>query len=258
MVHEEKGFPKTKIQLIARAYENQMQHADLVSVKAQLIEAIPLIAQEYGARHDITKNVIIECVRLILNKFAHLALSEIREAYREYVVGDLKVDGAETYGGEFNVSQMGKILAAYSESRKKILGEFFRQRDLHQFNIEQANRKEKMQAAFEIEFPAMLLKKREEITDWREIPEWWYRAIITREWIHFESGEAAKIFEEAKQLAAMELDRLEEERKQESISKRIVAKLPAIGDLSSSIARKLVIFRKVILDSEWKPNIKSN
>lgn len=252
-VFEKTGIAKSKIELVAKSYEMQIRHTDTMSVQARLIILIPLIAQEYGARHDIPKNVISECIRLIMKKFSYLALDEIREAYREWAAGELKVKGASTYGGEFNVSQMGKILTAYCNNRRSILGEFIRQRDEHESRLKEKARKERLQAKFEKEFPVLILKKREEIEDWRQVPEWWYKPIMSRGWVSFEEGEAQTIFEEAQQLAVGELKRLKEERMQENLIRRLTARLPESEDLSKSIARKLTIFRKIVLNKDWSP-----
>ncbi len=249
-VYNETGIKKSKIESVVKASESQIKHMNDLEAKKQLTILLPMVAQEYGARHEIHRNIIAECIRLIMRKFNFISVSEIREAYREYTSGELNVKGADTYGGEFNVSQMGKILTAYCENRRKVLAEFIKQRDLISEEIQNTKKKKAAIEKFEIDFPKIVLSKRKEITTWSDVPEWWYNSIKKRNWIAFEEGEAAEIFEQAKKLAEIRKKEYEKEKKVKALS--------GIIDLSScqtpqAIARKLTVFKKVVQDSSWHP-----
>lgn len=255
-VSNKTGVAKSKVELIVKANDKQIRQMTPLDAKAKLIILIPLVAREYGARHDIPKNVIAECIRLIMNKFSHISIEEIREAYREWASGQLNVQGADTYGGEFNVSQMGKILTAYNEKRRVTLAEIIKTKDKHLIEHEAEQKKKVLQEKFEKEFPVQLLKAQKEFKDWREIPFWWYKSIVERNWIQFKQGEAQTIFEEAQQLAEMEIENMKSERRLKNLHEKMSMIIPEAEQLSKEIARKLTIFRKVIQDKNWKPIIK--
>ena len=104
---------------VLKGHEFPMRKIEARELKAKLIIKIPLIAKSYGARYDLTNEVLKEAVVLLLNHFPMLGIDEIDEAYRSYAVGDLQ-GNAEMYGGEFNVAQLGKVLSLYREKRKSI------------------------------------------------------------------------------------------------------------------------------------------
>ena len=250
-ISEQTGVSKSKVTLITKAYQyQQIRKMESMDAQAKLLIEIPLVAKEYGARIAIPRNVLAEAVRLVMKKFPHLGIAEIREAYREFTAGMLDVQGAETYGGEFNVSQLGKILAAYSENRANVVAEYIRQRDQILFDIQEEEKKKALEAKFEKEFPSLIMSKRKEFEDWRDVPEWWYKAIKKRGWISFDHGEANEIFEDAKDLAVLEQEKIKKERSL-NMSLRLTRSIPELEELSKTIARKLTIFRKVVKNPSW-------
>jgi hypothetical protein len=131
------------------------------------------VAKSYGSRTVTPENVIVECINIFLDKFSHLGLEEIKEAYRLWSIGQLNIKGsAEMYGGEFNAAQFGKIMAAYVEYRMTILGAYLNAREIEKREKEKAEvmerRKERNLETFRYDFDTADFK------DYTEVPGWWF------------------------------------------------------------------------------------
>lgn len=207
---------------------------------------LPIIAQQYGAREKIEKHILQECIRLVLEKFRALGLNEIREAYRLKASGFLEAPGAEMWGGTFNADQLGKVLTAYVDHRRRIVAAYIEEQEREQEKEKARQRRED----FNRRFPDMIGKAKQEITDWREVPEYWYDAAMRRGWIEFGPGEAQGIFSEAKELARMEF---EEEMEAAPVAQKAALQAAVLGqgddlDFRAKVyARKISVFRKIII-----------
>lgn len=210
-----------------------------------------LLASEYGARGEIPSHILLEAVDFVVEKFGQLSPLEIREAYRAWASGEIEPDGAEIYGGVFNVRQLGKVLSAWDEHRAQIIWEFNKeeQRVLDEKN--EAERLKKEAEEFERSFPIDLMEAKKTITDWNAVPFFWYDAIQERWPIKFEPGEANLIFEEAKKIAVAEID--EKVKNAINIFDRICInkKKDSLEESAKSIARKISVFRKVIQNPDF-------
>lgn len=223
---------------------------------ASLITQIPLIAKEYGVRYDISQYVLTEAVRLVLRRFSFLGINELREAYRDYYSGRTAAAGAEAYGGEFSVSQLGKILNAYCKKRQNILVAYKnlksdfenkeREKEIHQRKQDQFNK----------EFPVQVLLKIESIKSWSDVPVFWWNIFKKYSWISFEPGEAKIIFEEAAVIAKIELQKMENHRKTLNITERFKVQIPSSDNLQKQIAGQLTIFKKCVGNTIWINNFK--
>jgi len=252
-VSEKIGCTKLKASVVMQGYENQLRKMDSIHAIKELTIHVPLIAKEYGARFDLSPNVVQEAIRLILKKFGKLGLIEIREAYREFASGEIKVQGAEMYGGEFNVANLGKVLTAYCENRSKVLAELLKQKAEAEAELIEAENHRIRQEQFDKSFPILVMKKKQEFTHWSDVPAHWYKIILSKGWISFEEGEANEIFEEAKGIAKIELRKKESERSQSSIQERFKMTIPTEEELAKRIARQLTIFKKVVQDPDFLP-----
>lgn len=206
---------------------------------------LPTIAQLYGQRNEVGDLIWKECTRLVYEKFPFLSVIELKEAYRQWSTGEIEVKGAEMYGGEFNVGQLGKILGAYCDRRKKVLGAFLRAKEDIQDQQRLNEKKEIMQRAFDDAFPGMIEKAKSEITDWRDVPAFWYDSALKRGMITFDQGEALQIFEDAKELEKIE--RIgEQEEKAATLADVFKQTEVDPANRAKVIARKLTVFRKLI------------
>ncbi len=247
------GCSVLKSLIVFEGHKKQLRKMDSITAIAKLTMEIPLIAKEYGARFDLPVNIVQESIRLIIKKFGGLGLMEIREAYREYAAGELKIQGAEMYGGEFNVSSLGKILTGYTQRRNKILIEILKEKEKYETEQNLKAIHEKKQNDFNLNFPKEILKQKKQIKNWNEVPSHWYKLILDRNWIYFKHGEAIEIYKEAEKLAKIELSKINISI---SIKERFKRSAKNESDLIKSIARRLTIYKKVVQIENWKPESK--
>lgn len=244
----------TFVEFVAKCHRQQIRHSDRVTTIARLMSEVRAISSEYGARREIEPELAQECMKFIFEKFGHLAVDEIRQAYRMWASEELEIKGAEFYGGSFNVAQIGKVLAAYNEKRKVVLGNYLRIVQEEKERIEQEKREQEMKARFEIEFPARLMKAKETITDWREVPEYFYDSIQKRWGIKFEPGEAQEIFEDAKEIARLEIAGTLADSFSGGLKARFEAmeREKSFEEIAKVIARKIAVFRKIIKNPAFR------
>lgn len=246
--------PTDFVAFVAACHRRQIRH-DQVNAGARLMTSeLDHIAKNYGARQEIEKDSLKEMTKFIVENFGFLALDEIRKAYQMWASEEIKVEGGEIYGGVFNVRQIGKVLAAYNEKRKVVLGNYLRIAQEEKDRIEQERRYQEMKARFEVEFPARLMKAKEAITDWREVPEYFYDSIQKRWGIKFEPGEAQEIFEDAKEIARLEIAGTLADSFSGGLKARFEAmeREKSFEEIAKVIARKIAVFRKIIKNPAFR------
>lgn len=237
-VTEKLDVPARLVEFLAECRQRRIGQCDRMQVKGELIINIPLIAKSYGARWDINDEVILEAIALIFEKFSYLAVDEIKEAYRQYAAGDLNLGKeAEMWGGEFNVAQMGKILAAYSKNVAAIKAEIHRQEAaLKDAKLEEMKR-EKAASDFEANFWKEFEAKAKSATTWQEIPAFWFAACRRRKWLKMDKETANEILKRATLIA----------QKEGTENRTIFEKAIISEDRPKVIAQKLAVF-------EWLKN----
>lgn len=233
------------VKFVAKSHANQIRHMDQVEAYRQIDLLLPTIAQMYGQRAEVDDLVWKECIRLVYEKFPFLSIAELKEAYRQWSTGEIEAKGAEMYGGQFNAGQLGKILGAYADRRKRVLGAYLREKEEIKEQEDRETRKRIAQEAFDTAFPHMIANAKKTITDWREVPVFWYDAAMSRKMIEFEPGEALRIFEDAKELELIERAN-EQEEGMKSLADVFRQEEKNPIERAKVIARKLAVFRKLI------------
>ena len=192
-------------------YHQQIRHLMKTQPQrtaAEIMQAVKYVAEAYGARQVIGEEVQTEAVLLIRERFAYISVSEIKEAYRLWASGELetlKKGEAEMYGGQFNAAQVGKILAAYCEKRKRVVGAYLRQVEEEKRACQKNEIAERQRSAFEAAFPAEIEKMKANAKDWRDCPHWLYQEAKRRGLFSFTSTEEAhEIYRDALELARLE------------------------------------------------------
>lgn len=213
------------------------------------------VAEAYGARSEIGREAMRECIHLLLTKFGAIGAHEIREAYRMKVAGELEMPKGkgEMWGGEWNASQLGEVMAAYMEHRRRALTAYNRLRH----EQEEAARKEviaeRQRAEFLRRFPERVAEAAK-AADWRAIPEYIFDKCLADGIISFAPGEGQAILEDARELARIEHE--DEMQQAMEVGKVMeLQRLRLIGDAglearAKVIARKLSLFRKLPREAE--------
>lgn len=243
---EQTGQAPQKVGIVCRALENKIRHRDSLTVRRELLVLIPTIAKAWGARYDISEVMLTEAIRIIFAKFSFLAVEEIREAYRQWGAGEIKVRGAEQYGGEFSCASMSKILSAYNEERKLIAAEILKQKAIHKEEKEAEEKRQKMRKKFDIEFPQLIEAAKTKYKSWKEIPEFWFKAAWKRNMIRLSNEEIKAIEAEAIELAKIQVQIDDYYQGMQKSIKDWINRNQVQENLVKSIARKLSVWKKLI------------
>lgn len=247
------GQPSALVQAAANGYAAQLRQMPPERAAAAVMMELPIVAQAYGGRREIDESVYKECVKLILSKFSALGANEIREAYRMKAAGELNMPKGkgEMWGGEFNAQQLGEVLTAYMESRRKALGAYIRAQQEQAESATRQARVEKMRREFEKNFPRRI-EQIQNAADWREVPEYVFDAARRRGLIRFEHGEAEAILDDARELARLEAQNEYEEAREGGASvfrllslRKMTEDEAGLEARAKVIARKISLFRKL-------------
>lgn len=242
------------VEFVAKSHMAQIRKAsDPAVTTAMVMSEVRAISSEYGAKKEIEISTAKECVKFIFERFGHLAVDEIRKAYRMWASEEILTKGAEFYSGSFNVAQIGKVLSAYNEVRKRVLGNYLSIVQAEQEELERQQKAETAKGRFEVEFPEIVMKAKETVGEWREVPAYFYESIQKRWPMRFEPGEAQEIFEEAKELASLEIKKEREESYSGGLRARFEAmdRERSFEEIAKTIARKIAVFRKVIKNPDF-------
>jgi hypothetical protein len=238
------------VQSAVRGSLAQIRHMEPSTATALLQVELHRVAEAYGARSQISREAMRECIHLVLSKFSGLGIHEILEAYRMKAAGELHMPKGkgEMWGGEWNANQLGEVLAAYMEQRRLALTAYNRLKHEQEEAAKKAALAEKQRAEFLQRFPQRVEEARQ-AEDWRKVPEYIFDKCLADGIIKFAPGEAQGILEDARELARLE--------HQNEIEEAIEAGRPLLirhlrnlepEDLEGRakvIARKLSLFRKL-------------
>lgn len=186
------GYQRQEVMQIAKGYHMQLRRMEPEVAEKELLVAIRYLSQHYGARKALTPDLQAECVDLVMTQFGQLGVMELRLAYQMWAAG--RIPGLEMYGGEFNATQLGRVLAGYVQYRRKVVAEVIRERDQRQAEYEREEvarqRRAHFREAFPVDVERWQQRWRMDKSDlsWQDIPVNWY------EW-----GQEFELFEVTRQ-----------------------------------------------------------
>lgn len=241
MITDQTGIGGETVSAVIAGYQNQIRKLPEVFAKTELIKILPFVAEQYGGRKEIPPHVQAECVRLVLSKFSFIGISEIREAYRMWASSEIKVEGADMYGGFFNAAQLGKILTAYCEQRKKVVAQYSKLKQKEQERTENELRVQRMRDQYEAQFFDLIIEAKTKYTDFRDLPIHWYDTLLKKEMIipfyEMDANEFQKCFQLAK------MDSGSEGQESKSIFKKVGEKdNQRLENRSKVYAQKKLLF----------------
>lgn len=237
-------------------YCAQLRHMDKAQAAGQLQVELEWVAENYGARGTVPSTVLSECTQFILAKFPGLGVNEIREAYRMKASGELEIPKGkgEMWGGVFNADQLGAVLAAYMEHRRKALAAYLRNAHEERERQWKEERERAKIEAFEAKFPALIEKMKAEAKDWRECPFYLYEAAKRRGLFRLAKEEANGIYQDALALARLELEGEYQEAQGGGVSvfrlrelHRRATSQESLEGRAKVIARQVTLYRKLVL-----------
>lgn len=255
---DESGQPAALVNASVVGWSSQIRNMDKAQAAILIQFELDRIAESYGARLEAGPAVLSECTQLVLSKFAGLGVNEIREAYRMKAAGELHIPKGkgEMWGGVFDAGQLGAVLSAYMEQRRKALGAYLRRRQEDAEKAEKERNARERQAEFDRRFPDIIARMQASAKDWRDCPAHLYEGAKRRGLFRFDSiQEAHDIFQDALALARLEKEGAYQEaleRGGAGMFRLRELKLEAssqegIESRAKVIARQITLFRKLCI-----------
>lgn len=234
--------PVAWVESAVTGYRNQIRHAPQEVVAGQIMAAISMLAKNYGARADIDPEVTKEAVRLVMTQFSHLGVDELKDAYRLWAAGQLSLGKeAEMYGGQFNAGQLGKVLGAYCDHRKKIISAYTNLLEQEREEKAEEARVARMKSEYMDRFWDNIQRFCESGKGWQDVPAYWYQTLIKVGYLNPTRQEIKQLTEDAAGLAEMEL-KAEIEEETNPFKRVNLERLFQAGGIE---ARAMVIYEKL-------------
>ncbi len=231
-------FSDEMIEVVCEGYYEQIRFKSNLEQKKELMIHLPSIAKDYGANKALPDSIYKECVKLVMNKFSHLSLFELREAYRQFSAGQTQAKGAEMYRGEFNAANLGRVLGAYNKKRKVILSNYLRIMKQAQETVKDKKKKKDLQERFDQEFLKLIEEGKSKYTYWLQIPYFWFRACWKRGLIELNEDE----IKHYKELARIAFEKMNTEEDPEKLGEI----LAAMESQMNIFAAKIALWEKVL------------
>jgi len=242
---------KAEVQTAIKGHLEQIRHLQPETANAVLLAEVTRLAKEYGARQEIEQSVLVEATRFIIASFPWLGVREIRTAFRWHASGKTTDQAGEMYGGVFNVRALGAILAAYNETRKKIVAEYLELIAKEEAGREEAERRAKQKVAFEKNLLASVNRARAQKLPWNSIPADWHDWLQNIGKLKYTDEEKRKAWNDA----AVEVENEKNEERAEAMvgdKMNRTQLLKAIGRQDNkarrvTLAKKLLVYRKMMI-----------
>lgn len=238
-------------------YHNQLRHMHPARQVAEIETQVKFICENYGARVKVAKEPLKEAARIVREKFAFIAPEEITEAYRLWACGEIKAPGAEMYAGQFNAAQIAKILGAYCEKRRPVIGAYLRERQREEWEQKKAGHAKAWKEHYEQNFGQIIEQLKSKARSWQDVGAHLYDTAMRRGLIRFEPGEAQRIYQEALQSARKEAESAYEQGRQGGRNlfqlrelERAMRDEKGLEERGKEIARKMSVFRKLLSDNQ--------
>ena len=234
--------PVAWVESAVTGYRNQIRHAPQEVIAGQIMAAISLLAKNYGARADIEPEMVKEAVRLVMTQFSHLGVDELKDAYRLWASGQIDAGkGSEMYAGQFSAGQLGKVLGAYCEHRKKIIAAYTNLLDQEREEQEEEARVARMKSQYMSRFRENISRFCESGKGWQDVPAHWYQMLTKLGDLNPTEAEIKQLTEDAAELAEMEL-RAEIEEEANPFKRVNLERIFQAGGIE---ARAMVIYEKM-------------
>ena len=233
-------------EVVAAGHASPIRNMDQEAAEKALLALLPQLSGLFGGRVQIERTILAGCIKIVLKKFNHLGLNELYQAYEMYYAGELAATGAEMYAGIFNAGNMTKILAAYSDYRRQLIGKYHQILEAEQTKTKEAEKVRKHKQFLQT-IPAEIKAKRLDIQSWRDIPIYWFEAGIELRLFErpVDSPSIRQLQKEARNAARQEVDQEAQQDREQAGTRRKIW-VAAMRDLEAKVQqREVVIFMKM-------------
>lgn len=245
------GLKVQRVEELSMYHQTQVRKMDREAAAIVIGNEIHSLAKEYGNREKIDDAVARECVGIIGDRFGFLSPKELRVAYRMWASGQIEVSkSGEMYGGQINARQVGAVLSAYAEWRKfemaRYLSALAEQKEQEEREAKNAEAAANSERVLLEELKAAI----DHMEDWRDVKDYWFKALWTRGWLSISEDELLKICEDVKVAAIQERSKREE---QSQDAGRIFEKVAQQKNIEESLRWKLAVWRHYIEPKRKQP-----
>lgn len=184
-----------------------MMRATEIETGTALHLEIKYCAVTYCGAPNTDPEVIKEAVRFVVTKYTHLALPEIREAFRLTAAGKIGAN-LNAYNGLFTIRMLGEVLTSYDDHRNQVAREV-----RARLSEKEAEEEDQIKAGILIEkFGTLaqqygaLVKKNTKYQRWQDLPEWFCNRLVKEDIPGFTLEEKGRTWVTAKHWAVNQVD----------------------------------------------------
>lgn len=252
-------FPEKHLVVILKNRNRRIMNLPKTqATDAYLLGEVLKIARAFGASQQVPADVQAQCVKILQEQFSKMSVPEVWLAYRLHSVGELPdtKGKAEMYGGNFNARNFAAVLAAWKEYKSRAVAEYKNEEERIRRKAEEDERAERMKEQFWPNLVATVEKLRADgSTDWRDCPAYICDSLRNAGKLSLRASEWKPIWEDALELARIEIAGEKEDVRGKvrligDVAKR--ADEEAIDNRAKVIAKKLTVFRLVVLKKDFK------
>jgi hypothetical protein len=244
------GLSMADVACVQQGRINPIRYMDVAQCIGGVQAAVNYIAPTFGARQAVSKETLRECGKIVTEQFSDFALVEIIHAYRLWA--GQKFEALEMYGGQFNVTQFARVLAAYREYRYQINQELAGLEQQEAREQRKAERKLQLESRHRKSLEGFPQTVRDAIADNRfqspeNIPVHWYEMAEIHEMINLEPGEKLAFAITAEQQVEAQRNRQLVDAKNIFASRSLRQHYESVGQTPIWIrAKQLILWAKVL------------
>ena len=129
---------------IIRELTNPIRDIKNPDLQMGLIAAeISSISSAYGARYNVSENVLSACIDLCVNQFSKLSIHELKIAFE--LCASQKIDANTiVWGGIFDATLFGKVIWSYIDVRNRLVSQYEKLLPLKNVEIVEINKKKEL------------------------------------------------------------------------------------------------------------------
>ena len=244
--------PQTLTDTISKGYTRAINKIGIDQAEAELVRVIHQLHKDAGAKNEIDAHLLDRLIEIMINDFKHLAPFEIITAFTEYMKDPTTANGrGEFYGGQLNVRNFLGIMGWYNAKRLPIIRALQVAKSKEEdtkINIMNDKQKE-----FEATFIADVVKARQNIEIWQDVPLWWYDALNKREMMPVDKNLIGVAWQQSEVFAKLEVKNRVEGTTRKLTPSVMIEKSIDKDQIRKNIARRIYMLEVIVKNENW-PN----
>lgn len=199
---------------IVEGYLQPIRKFERQTIAPVIAENIMICARLYCGMKDseIMKETVIEAAKFTIQKFSHIGVNEIKDAFQMAAANEFQDVNMTAYFGQMSISTLGDILDAYTKHRNKTIAKYLDLKEKAQKQYDrEVEKEEKNNAArqkIKNDIEAAIISIQQGIQywqSWRDVPIHYAEIAVSEGWIEVSPEFKKRVWEESKILAKKEL-----------------------------------------------------